>query len=244
MQRGERHLRRRDQVQVAVARARLEQVALELGELARAQHGVRRDEVGRDDFGVAALARVQVEHEVDERALHPRAGAGLHGEARARDPGRALEVDDPELRAQLEVRPRLEVEARRLPHAAHLDVGGRVAPSRHGSVGDVGDDEERLADCLLYFGQATLERLDLIRDAFHLRLELSRVLARTAAARDLLAAHFLAVAELLDLLEERPPLGVEGPGIAAREVERTPPLGEHLLDRGAILDDPSEVEHI
>ena len=52
------------------------------------------------------------------------------------------------------------------------------------------------------------------------------------------------MAELLDLLEERPPLPVKGPGIAAREVERTPPVGEHLLDRGAVLHDPSEVKHI
>jgi hypothetical protein len=52
------------------------------------------------------------------------------------------------------------------------------------------------------------------------------------------------VTELLDLLKERPPLGVEGPGIAVREVEGTSPVGEHLLDRRAILHDPSEVQHI
>ena len=50
--------------------------------------------------------------------------------------------------------------------------------------------------------------------------------------------------ELLDLLEERPPLGVERPGVALGEIEARAARGEHLLHGGPILHDPSEVQHV
>jgi hypothetical protein len=88
-----------------------------------------------------------------------------------------------------------------------------------------------------------LQRLDLLGDALHLRLQVRRVLARAPAPRDLLAHDFLAVAELLDLLQERAALGVERPGIAPRKVESRASRREHLLDRRPILGDPSQIEH-
>ena len=55
------------------------------------------DEERRLDFAVAVLARVQIEHEADERRVEPRAGAGS-GPRTARPTScvRAFEVDDAE----------------------------------------------------------------------------------------------------------------------------------------------------
>ena len=83
MQVGERHFRGRDQVEVPVA-GDLEQILLELRQVAGAAQRVGVDEERRLDFGVAVLARVQLEHEVDQRAREPRARAHQHREPRAR----------------------------------------------------------------------------------------------------------------------------------------------------------------
>ena len=95
-----RHLGRRDQVEIPLARD-LEQVRLELRQLTGAVQ--RRPTTP----GTAAALRCSraacvcsVQHEVDERALELRAGPHQHREPRARDLRRALEVDDAELRAR------------------------------------------------------------------------------------------------------------------------------------------------
>ena len=49
------------------------QVVAELGQVAGAHQGLAPDHVGRQDFGIAVAAGVQVQHEADERPLQPRA---------------------------------------------------------------------------------------------------------------------------------------------------------------------------
>src|SRR6266852_3204420 len=137
--------------------------------------------------------------------------------ARSRDLGRALEVQDPELGTQLEVRPRLEVEARRLAHAAHLDVGGRVAPSGYGSVRDVGDDEKRLANRLFDFCLPGGETVDFLRKRLGLRTEWqgSRLFRLAYVPSYIQADLFVLVSQRLDAGDQRPPLEVE-----CRKVDR------------------------
>src|SRR5262245_25708273 len=92
----------------------LEEVLLELRQLAGAgqRRGVRHKR--RLDFAVAMLTRVQIEHEVDERAGEARARAAQHREARAGELRAALEIDDTERRPQIPVGLRLEVEGAKL----------------------------------------------------------------------------------------------------------------------------------
>ena len=130
-------------IQIPVA-ADLEQILLELRQVARAgqRRGVHQER--RLDFGVAVLARVEIEHEVDERAGEPRAGAHQHGEARAGHAGGALEIQDAERGAEFPVRLRFEVERRRLPVLTHdLIVLGALA-DRHAGVGHVGQAQQQL----------------------------------------------------------------------------------------------------
>ena len=88
----------------------LEQVGLELGELAGAVHRFGVDQVGRQDFGVAMLAGVQVEHEVHQGAFELGAEIPVESEAGAGDFGGAFQVEDAELLAELPVRLGGEVE--------------------------------------------------------------------------------------------------------------------------------------
>ena len=123
-------------IQIPVA-GDLEQVLLELRQVAGADERRRSDEKRRLHLGVAVLARVQVEHERDERARQPRAGAEQHREARAGHPRRPLEVEDAERGPEVPVRLRLEVERPRLASTAHLDVVGRrrCRPGRSRAAG-------------------------------------------------------------------------------------------------------------
>ena len=114
----------------------------ELRQVAGAAQRVGVDEERRLDLGVAVLARVQVEHEVDERARRAARRRRISTEKRAPDIlRRALEVEDAERRAELPVRLRLEVERRAARRAggppwlsAALVPTGTLACGRFGIV--------------------------------------------------------------------------------------------------------------
>ena len=115
------------------------QVLAELRQVARADEALAPHHVRRVDLDVAVLLRVQVEHVRDERALQPRAPALEHVEARARDLHAALEVDDAELRAEVPVRLRLEVEGALRALLAHdLVLACRPCPTGTDGCGRFG----------------------------------------------------------------------------------------------------------
>ena len=102
------HVRERDfsgrhHVQIPVA-GNLEQVRLELREVAGSGQRRAVDHERRLHLHVAMTGRVQVEHEVDQRPLEPRARADQHREPGAGDLGPALEIDDAERGAEIPVR--------------------------------------------------------------------------------------------------------------------------------------------
>src|SRR6266403_1429780 len=49
-------------------------VGLELRQLRGADHAIPPHQKRRTDLGIAILARMQIEHELDQRSLQPRAG--------------------------------------------------------------------------------------------------------------------------------------------------------------------------
>ena len=90
------------------------------------------------------LARVQIEHEVDQRARQPRAGAAQHREAGAGNLRGALEIENAERGAEIPVRLRLEVERARLAVRAGLPVVCGALADRHARVRQVRQHQERL----------------------------------------------------------------------------------------------------
>ena len=78
---GERGFRRGDQ---PVARCGLEQVFLELGQLRHAEHRFIAQHVGRVDFRVAMMLRMQINHELRQRPLKLGKLAFENDKARAR----------------------------------------------------------------------------------------------------------------------------------------------------------------
>ena len=68
---GDRHFRRRNEMEVALALDG-EQVLLELRQLPGSEQRGGLHEIRHVHFGVAMLARMQVEHELAKRAVQPR----------------------------------------------------------------------------------------------------------------------------------------------------------------------------
>ena len=126
----QRDLRGRNEEQVPVA-GDLEKVLLELGQVAGAAQRIRIHEERRLDLGVGVLLRMELEHEVDQGARQPGAGAHQHREARARHLCGALEIENAELGPDVPVRLRLEVERARSAVPPDLDVVGRGRPDGH-----------------------------------------------------------------------------------------------------------------
>ena len=151
-----------------------------------AQRG-RVDEERRLHLDVSVLAGVQIEHEVDERARHPGAHPHQHREPGAAHARRALEVDDAERGADLPMRPRIEVERRRLAVPAHeLIVLCRPA-DRHAGVRQVRQRQQQCRALVLGLIELDLELADLLRTRLARGKERSRVLALPLGTRDLVA---------------------------------------------------------
>ena len=103
----------------------------------------------RRDFRIAVLIRVQIEHELRERALKPRELAFQHDEARARKLRRRLEIHEAQAFAEFEMLLRRVVELSRLAPAQRLDIVVLVLAVRHALQRRVGK-----------LGQRVFERLD------------------------------------------------------------------------------------
>jgi len=122
---------------------------------------------------------VQVEHVVDERAVHPRSAAAQDRETTAGDPDAALEVEHAEVLAELVVRLGRKVEHRALAPRVQHRVIGLAGAGRDVRVRRVRDREEALLAHRFELGELELALLDLGRQRLHAvagRRELGRLL--------------------------------------------------------------------
>ena len=200
----ERHLRGGDQEQVPLAR-NLEQVGLELRQVARALQRRPIDHERRLHLQVPVLPRVQIEHELDQRARQPRARAQQHREPRARHAGRPLEIENPQRGPDVPVRLRHEVERRRIAVPADLQVVRGAPADGHAGVRKVGQRHEQAGSLLLDAVQLDRQLPDLLR-SLPVRLEdRGGVPALPLGPRHLVAGRVLLALEPLELRDQPPP---------------------------------------
>ena len=153
----------------AVRALQLEEVLLELRQLAGAGQRLARHEIRHPGFAVAVLAHVQVEHELRERAMQRRHRSGHHRKARAGKAARRDRIEPAEPLADRHVIGRLEIETARLAVTANLDIRRRIAPGRHALVQQVRHVEQPPVDLRLQAIRATARRLQASRPATRLR---------------------------------------------------------------------------
>ncbi|MNX90350.1 hypothetical protein D3C86_1223960 [compost metagenome] len=147
--------------------ARTEQVFLELRQLARAEHGVVLDHVGRRDLQIAMLTRLQVQHELADGAFHPGQLPLQHRKARTGHLGGGFKVQQAQSLAQIGVILGRTRRARLAP-LQDLDVVVLVLAIRHIVRGQVLQARQQVAQFgalggfgLARFGDVGLQRLDL-----------------------------------------------------------------------------------
>src|SRR4029079_852350 len=157
---GDRYLGGRDEPEV-LDRVAIKVVA-ELRQVARPDQALAADHVRRVDLDVAVLARVEVEHQRDERPLQPRTPARQHVEARAGDLHAALEVDDVQRGPEIPVRLQREVVAALPSFLAHHDILALVLADRHRRVGQVWQLEQQRLQRRLGAGQLAVELFALL----------------------------------------------------------------------------------
>ena len=263
---GERHLRRRnhavagvlDHLADGIARLAFERcgddllervagegpelVVLEFRQLRRAEHGVVANEQRRVHFRVAVLVRVQVDHELTERALQPREAAFEHHEARARELRRRLEIHEPQSLAELEMLLGA-VERRRLSGTVTLHVAVLVCADRHVLLGNIGDggkslEQSLLGDALGLF-QLRHRFLD-PRNVGHQLLRPRLVLLRLGLA-DLLGEGIAALGGCLQGGDGALALVVEADQLSGQGLHA--PVPEALIERRGIVADGTDVVH-
>ena len=79
------------------------ELLLELGQLAGADEGFLANDEGGAELRVPMLASMEVEHVVDERALEAGALAGVAGKGAAAHAGGAFEIEQAEVRADIDM---------------------------------------------------------------------------------------------------------------------------------------------
>ena len=100
------------------------------------------------------LVGVEIEHELDERPLETGAGAVVGGESGAGDLGATLEVEDPQVGAEVPVRLGLEVECMGgSPTVRSSRLAASSAPTGTLSCGKIGQAQ-------LQFSEVGVDRLE------------------------------------------------------------------------------------
>jgi len=139
---GQRHFGSRDQVEVSFTFAGdLEQVFLELRQLASALQCRRLHQVRGVMLLVAVLAGVQVDHELRQGAVQAGDRATQHGKTGARQLGCGLEVQATADFAEGDVVLDYEVKGGRRTPTAHFDVVIFAGTNRYAGVRQVGDGQ-------------------------------------------------------------------------------------------------------
>ncbi len=154
------------------------------------------------------LPQMNIEHEVDQRACQPCTGADVHRETGARDLRTALQVNDPQRRAQIPVRlPPIRRLSRAAPRPDVL-AGGLIA-GRHSQDRCVGDLKQKLFYPRLTHTQLGVVLSDPGRDLLHLADQPRRILARLLSLSDLLRCLVAARFKLLHALDQTTPFLVK-----------------------------------
>jgi len=236
----QRDLGGRDQVEVVGGAA--EQVLFELGQLSRCVHRVAGDQRGGQDLGIPVLTGMQLEHEGDQGPFQARPLPLQQPEPRAGQLGRALEVHDPQVFAQVPVGLEGVGEGRPLPPNPDLDVVAGVAAIGSRGVGKIRDPIQELLLFLLQGGALAVQRGDLEADLAHAGRGLRDVLARLLAPPQI-GRHLVAL-----LLQVVPP----GDRLPAQDVQlhqavdhfgTDAPAGQGGLDDLRFATDLLDVQH-
>ncbi len=162
---GHRRFGRGQQIQFAQAlpvQPLLHGVSLvfKLGELPHPHHAVPPHNIRRRNFGVTVFVGVQVQEELDQRSFQLCAPTGVEQKTAAREFGAAREIDQPQLFANLDVRPGLESKRRLFSPGANLGIVRGALPHRHARVRKIGQANQDFVPSRLHLDYLLVQVFD------------------------------------------------------------------------------------
>ncbi|MCG3162393.1 MAG: hypothetical protein JMDDDDMK_03643 [Acidobacteria bacterium] len=166
MQIRQRHFGGRNQIVIALE-SQLEQIGFKFRKLSRAEERVVIDDERRQHLSITVLGRVQVEHEIDQRAFELRAEAGQNRKTRACNLRRALLIENAEGHAEINVIFRLEAFSRKIARrspAAYFRVRRFIFADRNRFVRQVRHADQNRAELVFKLIELDLDSLRLLGD--------------------------------------------------------------------------------
>ena len=164
---GQRYFCRRDHVHFFAFDVELVHIFVELRQLACTGHGIAVDDVRRDDFGVAVLFCMLVEHEVVDSAFQAGAGADIIIEAGTRDFSSPFGIEDAQFFTDVPMIEGLEIEFRRFAPFADFRVVAVVVANGDRGVAHIGDHELDSAHVSFNFLDFFIEDVDVVAELLH-----------------------------------------------------------------------------
>jgi hypothetical protein len=188
------------------------------------------------------LARVELQHPVEEGEFQASPFAHIHGKAASGEPSRPLQIQKAQALGQSHVVLRREIELRRFPPGAEDNLF-LLRAHGNGIVGDVGQGKELRFEFGLHPGKALLHFFAPFRQSlqFPKKLLLFFVSVLAGKLSDALGALVLLPPDLVDLLLESSAFFIQGkkPGKADLRIAPAKP-SENLL---RVAPNPSQIEH-
>ncbi len=116
------------------------------------------------------LARVYIEHEVDQRTFQPRAQAQVHHKACSCNLGGPLEIQNAQFGPKIPVRLHREVESRRSAPTAHFHVISGILAHRNRFLRKVGNASQHLPERFVNLLDVVFQRGNALADLTHFEL--------------------------------------------------------------------------
>ena len=183
---------------------------------------------------------MQVQHEVNDRALQSGAHALVNSEPGAGDLGCALEVEDVQIFADVPVGFHLEALFSRGAPLAQLDIIAVVYAFLYVFIRCVRHVQQSVAQSLFCLGDLSVQFLDIVGELLELCHQFGRILAFFLIDRDLLRGSLLMVLHLLHSRQQFSSLLVQLHDLAQSEVAFASQL-DRFFDAFVVFSDSLDI---
>src|SRR5207302_8598069 len=158
------------------------------------------------DFQITVLARMQIEHEINQRPLEFRTRAGKTNESAPAQLRRALQVEDLQFLAERNVIEHFPGQLRLLPPLANDFVRARVFSERHALVRNVWNFEKEIFLLFVEDRGLLVEIRNVNANLSHLVFQIFRSFTARFPCADLLTQTVALRLQLLQLRLDFPPV--------------------------------------
>src|SRR5690349_19541433 len=165
MQIGDWYLCGRNQEVVFISQA--EEIFFKLRKLTGSDHGWTIDHERGDDFSIAMLGCVQIEHIVDQCSLQPGSGPGHDGKSGSSDFCGPVEIQDAEVFSDFPMGFGGTRKSRDGTPSTDLNIVGCISTHRDRRMWKIGDAQGHVGERFLYLAECSLNILNAIPQMLH-----------------------------------------------------------------------------